>query len=151
MDIKISGVPNDYDPTLWSYISHDTSRLINTVYTKRASGHIQGIEQVDAATRSITFVTGEEEKKTWHYDLLVGAEGALSVVRKVLVKSDKKMKSQLSYIGPMRYVSARWLLPNDSTASESFQRLISPPDRTCLLYTSPSPRDRQKSRMPSSA
>ena len=27
---------------------------------------------------------------------------------------------------------------------------IAPPD-TCLLYTSPSPRDRQKSRMPSSA
>ena len=25
------------------------------------------------------------------------------------------------------------------------------PDRACLLYTSPSPRDRQKSRMPSSA
>ena len=25
------------------------------------------------------------------------------------------------------------------------------PDHTCLLYTSPSPRDRQKSRMPSSA
>ena len=26
-----------------------------------------------------------------------------------------------------------------------------PTDRYCLLYTSPSPRDRQKSRMPSSA
>ena len=26
-----------------------------------------------------------------------------------------------------------------------------PQDKTCLLYTSPSPRDRQKSRMPSSA
>ena len=26
-----------------------------------------------------------------------------------------------------------------------------PPSKTCLLYTSPSPRDRQKSRMPSSA
>ena len=26
-----------------------------------------------------------------------------------------------------------------------------PPKHTCLLYTSPSPRDRQKSRMPSSA
>ena len=25
------------------------------------------------------------------------------------------------------------------------------PDRTCLLYTSPSPRDRTRSRMPSSA
>ena len=29
--------------------------------------------------------------------------------------------------------------------------LIVERDRTCLLYTSPSPRDRQKSRMPSSA
>ena len=28
---------------------------------------------------------------------------------------------------------------------------IHPHDITCLLYTSPSPRDRQKSRMPSSA
>ena len=28
---------------------------------------------------------------------------------------------------------------------------LDPPDHTCLLYTSPSPRDRQKSRMPSSA
>ena len=28
---------------------------------------------------------------------------------------------------------------------------ISDPDASCLLYTSPSPRDRQKSRMPSSA
>ena len=28
---------------------------------------------------------------------------------------------------------------------------ILPEDRVCLLYTSPSPRDRQKSRMPSSA
>ena len=30
-------------------------------------------------------------------------------------------------------------------------RLVTIPDRVCLLYTSPSPRDRQKSRMPSSA
>ena len=29
--------------------------------------------------------------------------------------------------------------------------LLTPPDNICLLYTSPSPRDRQKSRMPSSA
>ena len=28
---------------------------------------------------------------------------------------------------------------------------VSPEDLICLLYTSPSPRDRQKSRMPSSA
>ena len=29
--------------------------------------------------------------------------------------------------------------------------LLSDPNNACLLYTSPSPRDRQKSRMPSSA
>ena len=31
------------------------------------------------------------------------------------------------------------------------QRLEKPPSQTCLLYTSPSPRDRTRSRMPSSA
>ena len=35
-------------------------------------------------------------------------------------------------------------------ADASFDVLITV-DRNCLLYTSPSPRDRQKSRMPSSA
>ena len=33
--------------------------------------------------------------------------------------------------------------------ADNYTRLIQ--DETCLLYTSPSPRDRQKSRMPSSA
>ena len=37
-----------------------------------------------------------------------------------------------------------------ATAAVSFGVQLVPPD-TCLLYTSPSPRDRQKSRMPSSA
>ena len=32
-----------------------------------------------------------------------------------------------------------------------FWDIVLGPDNTCLLYTSPSPRDRQKSRMPSSA
>ena len=31
------------------------------------------------------------------------------------------------------------------------QMMLTPQHQTCLLYTSPSPRDRQKSRMPSSA
>ena len=35
-------------------------------------------------------------------------------------------------------------------AIESLETIIDK-DRVCLLYTSPSPRDRQKSRMPSSA
>ena len=36
-------------------------------------------------------------------------------------------------------------------AASGNNTLTLPNDGTCLLYTSPSPRDRQKSRMPSSA
>ena len=38
-----------------------------------------------------------------------------------------------------------------TTYSPSIEQTDSTPLITCLLYTSPSPRDRQKSRMPSSA
>ena len=34
---------------------------------------------------------------------------------------------------------------------DDYTKLAADIDDTCLLYTSPSPRDRQKSRMPSSA
>ena len=37
------------------------------------------------------------------------------------------------------------------TANNNNIRVTGAPSTTCLLYTSPSPRDRQKSRMPSSA
>ena len=41
---------------------------------------------------------------------------------------------------------------NQNTVTHIFQRrLAADLDTSCLLYTSPSPRDRQKSRMPSSA
>ena len=36
-------------------------------------------------------------------------------------------------------------------ALEEFTRFVNTASESCLLYTSPSPRDRQKSRMPSSA
>ena len=39
---------------------------------------------------------------------------------------------------------------NNPEISAFFERAL-PHGYTCLLYTSPSPRDRQKSRMPSSA
>ena len=46
----------------------------------------------------------------------------------------------------------RWLLKRGPTSFEKFvDRIIREHDAICLLYTSPSPRDRQKSRMPSSA
>ena len=42
------------------------------------------------------------------------------------------------------------ILSLDTTSTTSGERTTERYD-TCLLYTSPSPRDRQKSRMPSSA
>jgi len=45
-------------------------------------------------------------------------------------------------------------LPSAVTATEDLHLTGSPPDEVdiaCLLYTSPSPRDRTRSRMPSSA
>ncbi len=53
-----------------------------------------------------------------------------------------------------------YISPIKALANDIQKNLIGPleeieknylPDRACLLYTSPSPRDRQKSRMPSSA
>ena len=38
-----------------------------------------------------------------------------------------------------------------TTANITFSETLYEEDMTCLLYTSPSPRDRQRSRMPSSA
>ena len=43
------------------------------------------------------------------------------------------------------------LAAHSNTAALAFGGYLGPPGNTCLLYTSPSPRDRQKSRMPSSA
>ena len=52
------------------------------------------------------------------------------------------------------YPSTYGLGPNCSAADTGLSPYCSattPPEWCCLLYTSPSPRDRQKSRMPSSA
>ena len=51
------------------------------------------------------------------------------------------------YVAHSRGLFRELGLSDEIAHDESFQRLFS----GCLLYTSPSPRDRQKSRMPSSA
>ena len=63
---------------------------------------------------------------------------------------------QLSCVARERYISAEWphlgpmlksfLADHNNNGAEVAAGCIA-----CLLYTSPSPRDRQKSRMPSSA
>ena len=70
---------------------------------------------------------------------------------------DRRAARNIMHItpGPTRYA-----VSNADTAESAFQLFLTPSllqqiidwtNKDCLLYTSPSPRDRQKSRMPSSA
>ena len=62
-------------------------------------------------------------------------------------------------INEVKILDATWCLPNSGrNAEEEFKEnhiknsiFFDIDKNSCLLYTSPSPRDRQKSRMPSSA
>ena len=100
--------------------------------------------------------TGQRARKSSAgYDLtrlLVGAEGTLGVITELTLR--------LQGI-PESISSARCSFPSVRAACEAVMAVVQyglPVARielldkqTCLLYTSPSPRDRQKSRMPSSA
>ena len=63
---------------------------------------------------------------------------------KVTVKYIKRKKGMASNVGEDHVISGGML-------SGSVKRYCTPLMRNCLLYTSPSPRDRTRSRMPSSA
>ena len=69
--------------------------------------------------------------------------------RRVQVKSSSQMemekgsvKNGLTFSGPTQLMCLPYECPDVCLSAQ---------DMACLLYTSPSPRDRQKSRMPSSA
>lgn len=64
--------------------------------------------------------------KSVRYDLLVGADGVRSEVRKVLVKSDRSMKSEYSFVGPLRYVTATRLEVPASWPSPEWQQVMQP-------------------------
>ena len=61
----------------------------------------------------------------------------------------KEEKQNVAYTNG--FSETAFLLEEDSCFKISFFTPTSEIDLCCLLYTSPSPRDRQKSRMPSSA
>ena len=75
-------------------------------------------------------------------------------------RSQKKSAKELLRLGIKAHAYRKDLLENEKSRSlekalEELQDLLKPKQvllsELCLLYTSPSPRDRQKSRMPSSA
>ena len=64
---------------------------------------------------------------------------------------DAAATAQLQFSEPQEWALVRELLKFDAVIAEVEEELL--PNRlcSCLLYTSPSPRDRTRSRMPSSA
>ena len=54
----------------------------------------------------------------------------------------------LGLIGDTKAIAESWVLANPVVET---CRRVSEPYKNCLLYTSPSPRDNRRSRMPSSA
>ena len=61
----------------------------------------------------------------------------------LLVDGNQRVSSAIKYLTQSTWSHAAFYLGKNNKFSQKFG--------TCLLYTSPSPRDRQKSRMPSSA
>ena len=105
----------------------------------RLKQHGVGVNYIDVYQRS-----GLYKMPT---PFVAGSEGAGEVVAVGPGVTDFKVGDRGAYAGaPGGYAEER-VMPAD--------RLVKLPDsidyKTCLLYTSPSPRDRQKSRMPSSA
>ena len=81
-----------------------------------------------------------------------------------MIGSNKEFLEGLTYFfsRPQDSLGAAWSVVSDgygalfkgsiyNAEAEDIVKAFRPLTETCLLYTSPSPRDRQKSRMPSSA
>ena len=88
-----------------------------------------------------------QEIRQW-FDGPVALSGAISTGGAVLAA--QAMGADFAYIGSAFIATA------EARATEEYKQAVVDCDSddivyTCLLYTSPSPRDRQKSRMPSSA
>src|SRR5678810_1425699 len=85
-----------------------------------------------------------EDKNGWIYVHLEGSPSDIGYQHGYLLENDIDTSIQ----------SVAYLLQHDTHRDWNFYRSAARNflwDKLCLLYTSPSPRDRQKSRMPSSA
>ena len=88
----------------------------------------------------------------------VSARGAKAKPSAALAAHAELKAMQQQRMDPRKLISAlgaETMAVEDAMNSTELETLVEPMraavERRCLLYTSPSPRDRQKSRMPSSA
>lgn len=86
---------------------------------------MQDHESVNVAQHTVT-LNGPDGMISIKYDLLVGADGVRSEIRKVLVKSDRSMKSEYGFVGPLRYVTATQLGLPASWPTSEWQQVMQP-------------------------
>ena len=116
-----------------------------------------GAQSVDRALRLLSLVGQSSDRGTTLNELVdVGGYNKattrrllLALIRAGLVTQDEQERRY--YLGQEAYILGTLAAPKFGLLEPSMDSLIRLSRKTCLLYTSPSPRDRQKSRMPSSA
>ena len=99
----------------------------------------------DIRHESVTTTSAGEERRTQLRRLLVGAADA--------ARSDRRGDAGAPGVRDLALDERHWpaaaaQVPEDAAPDDQAQR---PQHQICLLYTSPSPRDVEESRMPSSA
>ena len=77
-----------------------------------------------------------------HHESVTGRDGYSDFYKKDLT---------FNVLGPVGDIVSEWIIKGAFITNSGFGEYNWDSVDTCLLYTSPSPRDRQKSRMPSSA
>lgn len=87
---------------------------------------VQRPESVNIAGRTVS-VQAPTGLSAFSYDLLVGADGYDSTVRRAFVKVVKYMQSTASFVGPMRYVAVSGLSPDAEWRDDKAAKVVSPP------------------------
>ena len=102
-------------------------------------------DELNVNLRFNTDITNVDQLEADQYDLVVAGDGITSIIR-------ERFQDEFGMTVDWRQNKFCWLAT--SKPLDNFEFILRKNEYgwwCCLLYTSPSPRDRQKSRMPSSA
>jgi 2-polyprenyl-6-methoxyphenol hydroxylase-like FAD-dependent oxidoreductase len=110
-----------------SLVQHEASITARRIMCQSVNLHaLQNQDAVNIETKTVTLL-GPNGLNAVGYDLLIGADGALSQVRLAMVKADRTMSSEVSYVGPMRYVTAPHLGAHPEWPQDGLGRLTDAP------------------------